>query len=43
MQGIGRLPPEQVAEIGKEDLRAISNYLGEKKFLMGDNPTKVCT
>ncbi len=43
MHGIGRLTQEQVAEIGKEDLRAISNCLGEKKYLMGDNPTKVCT
>ena len=41
MQGIGRLSPEQIEEIGKDDLRAISNFLGDKKFLMGIKPTKV--
>ena len=41
MQGIGRLTQEQIAQIGQDDLRAISRYLGGKQYLMGKTPTKV--
>ena len=39
--GIGRLSQDQVMDIGKDDVRAISKYLGKKKFMHGDNRTLV--
>ena len=39
--GIGRLSKDQVIKIGKDDIRAISKYLGNKKFIHGDNITLV--
>ena len=39
--GIGRLSQEQVINIGKDDIRAISKYLGSKNFMHGDNITLV--
>ncbi len=41
MQGVGRYPPSEVAQRGKDDLRALSKYLGKKEFLMGNKPSKV--
>ncbi len=41
LQGIGRHSQDDVDAIGKEDLKALSEYLGKKKFLTGDKPTKV--
>ncbi|KAL8563975.1 hypothetical protein ACOMHN_025306 [Nucella lapillus] len=38
-QGIGRHSMEEVNEVARKDLTAISNFLGsKKKFLMGDQP-----
>lgn len=41
MVGTGRKSPEEVYHMGKEDMRAISTFLGDKKFLMGDRMTRV--
>ncbi len=38
---MGRLTKEQVAKIGKDDIRAISSYLGNKDFIHGDKATVV--
>lgn len=35
-QGVGRHSEAQVIELGLSDLRALSVFLGKKKFLMGD-------
>lgn len=40
-QGIGRHRQEEVYEIGRRDLKAISSFLGEKPFLLGDHWTAV--
>lgn len=40
-QGIGRHTPEEVWLIAVHDLTAISNYLGDKTFFMGDEPCEV--
>jgi len=39
--GIGRHSKDDMIRIGQDDLRAISQYLGQKQFLMGDEPTRV--
>jgi glutathione S-transferase len=36
-QGLGRHSQAEVYEIGRRDLRAISSFLGEKNFLLGDH------
>jgi glutathione S-transferase len=36
-QGLGRHTQEEVYEIGRRDLKAISSFLGEKLFLLGDH------
>ncbi|XP_013418981.1 failed axon connections homolog isoform X4 [Lingula anatina] len=36
--GIGRHSKEEVLKIGKDDLKALSDYLSQKPFLMGDEP-----
>ncbi len=36
-------PQTAVAKIGCDDIRAVSLYLGDKQFLMGDRPTRVGT
>lgn len=36
--GIGRHSSEDLYKIAEEDLRAVSQLLGNKKFVMGDNP-----
>lgn len=40
-QGIGRHTKEEVCEIGKKDVKAISDFLGGKPFLLGNNPTSL--
>jgi len=40
-QGIGRRTEEDVNEIAKRDLSALSTFLGDKKYLFGDRPTTV--
>jgi glutathione S-transferase len=39
--GIGRHTRDEVVAIGLDDLRAISDYLGDKKYMNGDEPTRV--
>jgi glutathione S-transferase len=39
--GIGRHTKEEVYRIGIQDLAAISDYLGDKPFFMGEKPTLV--
>lgn len=34
--GIGRMPRDEVYEMGKNDLNALNLLLGEKKFVFGD-------
>ncbi|XP_066976423.1 failed axon connections homolog isoform X2 [Macrobrachium rosenbergii] len=40
-QGIGRHSDAEVLEIMRKDLESISIYLGEKPFMMGDEPCEV--
>lgn len=43
-QGIGRHTPEDRLRLITADLRAVSNYLGNKAFFLGDTPTEIdCT
>jgi glutathione S-transferase len=37
--GMGRHKPEEIYRIGINDMRAVSDYLGNKPFLLGDRPT----
>lgn len=39
--GIGRHTPQEIYEIGADDIRAISRFLGDKKYLCGDKITVV--
>lgn len=44
MQGMGRHTNNEVEEIMRKDFASISSYLGEKPFVMGEEPTEVdCT
>jgi hypothetical protein len=36
LQGYGRHSENEVVQIGKDDLKAINDYIGNKKFIMGD-------
>ncbi|KAJ3411586.1 hypothetical protein HDV05_002006 [Chytridiales sp. JEL 0842] len=38
--GIGVHTREEIYNIGNEDLKAISDFLGSKKFIMGDKPSQ---
>lgn len=40
-QGIGRHRPDEIYAIGERDLRCLSDFLGDKKFLLGDRWTSV--
>ena len=40
-QGIGRHNRDEVYDIGIQDVQAISDFLGDKPFLMGDKPTSL--
>ena len=40
-QGIGRLPKETVLKMANEDLEIVSLALGEKNFIMGDEPSEL--
>lgn len=40
-QGLGRHSKEDQQKMGMEDLESLSNYLGTKPFMMGDNPTSI--
>jgi glutathione S-transferase len=38
-QGLGRHSAEEVQRLGKEDLLAVSDYLGTRSFFFGERPT----
>lgn len=38
-QGMGRHTPQEIFEIGKRDITAVSDFLGNKPFFMGSEPT----
>lgn len=40
-QGTGRHSREEVYAIGKRDIQAVSDFLADKPFLMGERPTSV--
>jgi len=40
-QGMGRLSQEEVDEVAKKDLTALSTFLGDKRYLFGDRPSTV--
>jgi glutathione S-transferase len=37
--GLGRHTPEEVFELGKEDVDALASFLGDKPYFMGHKPT----
>jgi glutathione S-transferase len=37
--GIGRLPVEEIWNLGREDIDALADYLGDKPYFMGSTPT----
>ncbi|OWF54644.1 Failed axon connections-like [Mizuhopecten yessoensis] len=39
-QGMGRHTPEEIRHIMSDDLKALSHYIGSKKFLFGDKACK---
>jgi glutathione S-transferase len=39
--GLGRHSPEEVYRFGKEDLTAVSDYLGTRPYFLGERPTTV--
>lgn len=39
--GMGRHSEKEIYEFGSRDLKSLSNFLGEKKYLMGDSPSGV--
>jgi glutathione S-transferase len=39
VQGLGRHTPEEILEMGKADISAVATLLGDKPFLLGDNPS----
>ena len=39
--GLGRHSSEEIFQLGRTDLDALSNFLANKPFFMGDNPTKL--
>ena len=40
-QGVGRHTREEIYSIAEKDLRGISNILGDKSYVMGEEPTVV--
>lgn len=40
-QGVGRHSKETIEGFAKSDLKAISDFLGNKKFMMGERPTSL--
>lgn len=39
--GIGVHTPEQITQMGKDDLQVLTDMLGDKTFFFGDEPTTV--
>ena len=40
-QGIGRHSQEEVERLGVDDLKAVSDFLGDKQFMFGKEPTEL--
>lgn len=40
-QGIGRHTKDEVRAMGMQDMKALSDFLGDKPFMMGDKPTEL--
>ncbi len=40
-QGTGRHPPEEIYQLAADDLRALSAFLGDKPFFLGDQPSTI--
>lgn len=38
LQGIGRHTPEEICAIARDQLTAVSAYLGDRQFMLGDQP-----
>lgn len=38
-QGLARLTPEEIFKLGNEDIEALSLFLGDKPYFMGNKPT----
>ena len=41
LQGYGRHSEKEVVQIGKDDLKAINDYIDNKKYFMGDQVTDI--
>ncbi|KAJ3149574.1 hypothetical protein HDU89_003627 [Geranomyces variabilis] len=41
LQGLGKHTRDEIYEIGARDLKAVADFLGDKLFMMGDEPTTV--
>lgn len=39
--GMGQLRHEEIFELGKEDIDSLADFLGNKPYFMGDNPTSL--
>jgi len=40
-QGLGRHKPDEIFHLGEVDLNALSSFLGEKRYFMGEKPTSL--
>ncbi len=40
-QGMGRHSDAEIVEIGKRDLQALSDFLGDKRYFLGDKPSSL--
>jgi glutathione S-transferase len=38
-QGLGRHADAEIVDIGNQDLKALADFLGDKKYFLGDKPT----
>jgi hypothetical protein len=41
LQGYGRHSEKEVVQIGKDDLKALNDYIDNKKYFMGDQATDI--
>lgn len=41
LQGLGRHRPREIYDMGREDLRALADYLDDKPFFLGDRLTSI--
>lgn len=40
-QGLGRQTPEQIGKIGKDDVKALCDFLKDKSYMIGNFPSEV--